>query len=133
MWDAATGQPRSEPLTGHTGPVHAVAIGRVGDRDVIISGSWDETVRVWDAATGQPRSEPLTGHTGPVQAVAIGRVGDRDVIISGSWDDTVRVWDFAEGESLVIDLLGAAAAVALAKDGCGLCVSAGHTICMFKA
>ena len=41
-----------------------MAIGRIGDRDVIVSGSWDQTVRVWDAATGQPRGDPLTGHTG---------------------------------------------------------------------
>ena len=61
----------------------AVAIGRIGDRDVIVSGSWDETVRVWDAATGQPRGDPLTGHTGRCGAVAIGRIGDHDVIVSG--------------------------------------------------
>ena len=85
-WDAAAGQPRGDPLTGHTGSVRAVAIGRIGDRDVIVSGSEDGTVRVWDAAAGQPRGDPLTGHTGSVRAVAIGRIGDRDVIVSGGSD-----------------------------------------------
>jgi WD40 repeat protein len=132
VWDAATGQPRGEPLTGHTDSVRTVVLGRVGDRDVIVSGGGDGTVRVWDAATGQPRGEPLTGHTGPVEAVALGRVGDRDVIVSGSWDNTVRVWDFAEGESTVIDLLGVVEALTLTKDGSGICLGAGHTICMFK-
>ena len=32
----------------------AVAVGRAGDRDVIVSGGDDGTVRVWDAVTGQP-------------------------------------------------------------------------------
>ncbi len=112
--------------------MQAVAIGQIGDRDVIVSASNDHTVRVWDAATGQPRGQPLTGHTGFVQAVAIGRIGDRDVIVSASRDNTVRVWNFAEGVSLVIDLLGVAISVAVADDGRSLCVSAGHTICMFK-
>ena len=66
----ATSQSRSArlrlTLTGHTGAVNAVAVGRAGDRDVIVSGSEDGTVRVWDAATGQPVGPPLTGHTGPV-------------------------------------------------------------------
>ena len=54
----ASGQSRSARLrltmTGHTGEVRAVAVGRAGDRDVIVSGGGDGTVRVWDAATGQP-------------------------------------------------------------------------------
>ena len=70
-----------------------MAIGRVGDHDVIVSGGDDATVRIWDAATGQSRGEPLTGHTGAVETVAIGRVGDHDVIVSGGWDKTVRIWD----------------------------------------
>ncbi|WP_448642769.1 KGGVGR-motif variant AAA ATPase [Geodermatophilus sp. URMC 63] len=93
MWDAATGLPLGSPLTGHAGPVTAVAIGQVAGRGVIVSGSWDGTVRVWDPVTRQPVGEPVSGHAGGVTAVAIGRVAGRGVIVSGSWDGTVRVWD----------------------------------------
>jgi WD40 repeat protein len=120
-------------LTGHTGFVASLAIGRIGDRDVIVSGSDDHTVRMWDAASGQPRGEPLTGHTDLVRAVMIGRISKRDVIVSASFDHTLRVWDLAGGRSMVIDLLGAAEAVAVTEDGNRLCVAAGHTICMFEA
>ena len=64
-----------------------MAVGRAGDRDVIVSGGDDGTVRVWDAVTGQPAGPPLTGHTGAVFAVAVGRAGDRDVIVSGARRD----------------------------------------------
>ena len=111
VWDAATGQPAGQPLTGHTGEVYAVAVGRAGDRDVIVSGSQDGTVRVWDAATGQPAGQPLTGHTGAVVAVAVGRAGDRDVIVSGSDDGTVRVWDAATGQPAGQPLTGHTGAV----------------------
>ena len=66
-----------------------MAIGRAGDRDVIVSGSADGTVRVWDAVTGDPAGAPLVGHDGRVSAVAIGRAGDQDIIVSGSDDRTV--------------------------------------------
>jgi hypothetical protein len=33
--------------------VLAVAVGQAGDREVIVPGGWEETVRVWDAVTGQ--------------------------------------------------------------------------------
>ena len=97
VWTHSLGTPHTE-LASHISLVYAVAIGRIGDRDVIVSGSEDGTVRVWDAAAGQPRGDPLTGHTGWVNAVAIGRIGDRDVIVSGGSDRTVRVWDAAAGQ-----------------------------------
>ena len=55
-----------------------MAVGRLGDRDVIVSGGGpgDATVRIWDTH-GDPVGEPLTGHTGWVGAVAVGRLGDR--------------------------------------------------------
>ena len=62
VWDAVTGDPAGAPLTGHEGSVNAVAIGRAGDRDIIVSGSADSTVRVWDAVTGDPAGTPLAGH-----------------------------------------------------------------------
>ena len=68
LWDAATGQPVGQPLTGHTGAVCSVAFSPDGTR--IASGSDDNTVRLWDAATGQPVGQPLTGHTDAVYSVA---------------------------------------------------------------
>ena len=76
-----------------------MALGRARDRDVIVSGSADGTVRVWDAVTGDPVGGLRSaGHDGPVRAVAIGQAGDREVIVSGSDDGTVRVWDAVTGD-----------------------------------
>ena len=48
-------------LTGHAGPVYAVAIGRAGDRAVIVSAGQDGTLRRWDAVTGAHIGDSLTG------------------------------------------------------------------------
>jgi WD40 repeat protein len=51
VWDPATGHAIGDPLSDCTSTVWGVALGRVGERDVIVSGSHDRTVRVCDAAT----------------------------------------------------------------------------------
>jgi WD40 repeat protein len=110
IWDSA-GHPVGDLLTGHTNVVHALALGQLGGREVIVSGSADKTVRIWDSA-GHPVGDPLTGHTNYVNAVALGQLDGRDVIVSGSgywWDGMLRIWDSAG--HLVGDLLTGRAAV----------------------
>src|SRR6478672_8088018 len=94
LWDAETGQPVGQALTGHTNVVTSVAFSPDGRR--IVSGSYDNTVRVWDAATGQPVGQPFTGHTAGVNGVAFSPDGKR--IASASADKTVRVWDADTGK-----------------------------------
>ncbi|MEU8186114.1 hypothetical protein, partial [Micromonospora carbonacea] len=101
-WTHSLGSAHQQ-LLGHTGSIGAVAVGRLGDRDVIVSGGRDKTVRVWDQH-GNPIGSPLLGHTDSVSAVAVGRLGDRDVIVSGG-DATVRVWD-QHGNPIGSPLLG---------------------------
>src|SRR5262249_22981008 len=67
-------------LPGHKGPVGAIAVGRAGNRDVIVTGSDNATVRIWDAVTGDPIGPPLAGHGGVIPAAAIAPAGTRDVI-----------------------------------------------------
>ena len=128
-----------DPLTGHTAEVNAVAIGWLGKRAVVVSGSSDHTIRIWDAATGAPVGQPLTGHTAEVNAVAIGRLGKRAVVVSGSSDHTIRIWDAATGAPVGQPLTGHTAevnAVAIGRLGKRAVVVSGssdHTIRIWDA
>ena len=102
LWDAHTGQPVGQPMTGHTAPVFSVAFSPDGKR--IVSGSADKTLRLWDADTGKPIGDPMTGHKAPVFSVAFSPDGKR--IVSGSADKTVRLWDAAIGKPIGEPLTG---------------------------
>jgi hypothetical protein len=52
--DLGCHRPRGwEPTPGHSGGVSAVAVGRLRERDVIVSGGYDRKVQIWDV-TGHP-------------------------------------------------------------------------------
>ena len=80
-------------LRGHTAEVSSVRFSPDGKR--IVSGSFDNTVKVWDAASGQ-ETLTLKGHIGRVDSVSFSPDGTR--IVSGSIDKTVKVWDAASGQ-----------------------------------
>lgn len=81
LWDARTGRPRGEPLTGHTSSVNAVALDEVKGEPVVISGSWDNTMRLWDARSHSLlRIVPLRS---PVTDLAVGK--DSEIAVSANF------------------------------------------------
>ncbi|KZP08735.1 WD40 repeat-like protein [Athelia psychrophila] len=78
-------------LEGHDHAVRALAArGRM-----LVSGSYDCTVRIWDIITGQCKWV-LSGHTQKVYSVVLDP--SRNQACSGSMDSTVRVWNLLTGE-----------------------------------
>ena len=90
LWDAETGRPLGDPLTGHTGG-ERVAFSPDGHRLATAAGQHG-------AAVGRRRrptaGDPLTGHKPGVQR---GVQPDGHRLASASDDTTVRLWDTDTG------------------------------------
>ncbi|KAI0405164.1 WD40 repeat-like protein [Xylaria palmicola] len=93
-------------LQGHTHSVRAIA----AHGDTLVSGSYDNTVRVWRISTGAT-VHVLQGHSQKVYSVVLDV--ERNRCISGSMDSFVKIWDLStgsclhtlEGHSLLVGLL----------------------------
>jgi WD40 repeat protein len=98
LWDiAADGSLKEKKsLTGHTGPVYAVAF-HPTDAKIIATASQDKTARIWDASEGKMKIE-LKGHTDIVDAVAFSPDG-KSLATAGA-DKSVRLWKQADGKEL---------------------------------
>jgi len=75
-------------LRGHERAVISVAFSPDGTR--VVSGSFDNTIKLWDAASGEVVAT-LRGHEDAVFSVAFSPDGTR--VASGSWDKTIKLWD----------------------------------------
>lgn len=88
-------------LTGHRGPVWAIALPR-NNKFVISAGSSTEII-VWELRYGGGNFR-LEGHTAAVNGLAY--ADDAGKVISASEDKTLRVWDFASKEVIQVVQLG---------------------------
>ncbi|PPQ85244.1 hypothetical protein CVT25_010017 [Psilocybe cyanescens] len=98
LWDVLTGD-ELRVLNGHTNWVLTVAFS--GDAKQIVSGSYDQSVRIWDVSDPEgENSKVMEGHSNWVLSVAFS--SDATRIISGSVDESVRVWDALTGTMIMV-------------------------------
>lgn len=72
-------------------PANATSIVFSPDGEVLVSGSYDATIRLWDTATGE-QLHTFEGHTYSITSVAVSP--DGATIASGSFDGTVILWAY---------------------------------------
>ena len=116
-WDAPSGSDATIPLSGHRGPVAAIAFSPDGNR--VVTAGTDQTARLWDVSKAQEANKVspiglLLGHTGPLSTAAFSP--DGQLVVTASADQTARVWD-ANTLSQVAQLLGHTAWINTASFG----------------
>mmetsp|Transcript_9432 Transcript_9432/g.23672 ORF Transcript_9432/g.23672 Transcript_9432/m.23672 type:complete len:257 (+) Transcript_9432:515-1285(+) len=95
IWDPHAAEIAGETLLvlrGHINHIFCVAYSR--HSNLIVSGSFDESIRIWDARTGVCH-KVIAAHTDPVSAVAFSK--DNTTIVSASYDGLIRLWDVQSG------------------------------------
>ena len=116
FWDAASREPRGEPIQAHQDTVNSVAFS--SDGRTLATGDIYGNLRFWDAASREPRGEPIQTHQGTVMSVAFS--SDGRTLATGSYDGYLRFWDAASREPRGEPILahqGAVNSVAFSSDG----------------
>lgn len=81
-------------LAEHSNGVHCLAF---GPEDVLVSGSFDHTVKLWQVRTHKKAARclgTLQDHSGPVYSTSFGPDG---LLITSSLDSSVKLWRVSKG------------------------------------
>jgi WD40 repeat protein len=100
-------------LRGHTSLVSGVAFHP--QKKVIVSSSWDRTVRMWDVETARELAV-LRGHRKVVQSLAVSPDG-RLIASAGSAGDGVRLWKPRDPRATTLSHAYALGCLAVSADG----------------
>ncbi|BGP14778.1 hypothetical protein JCM10213_004284 [Rhodosporidiobolus nylandii] len=86
---------------GHTGPVTCIYFYTTpSGRELLISGSWDKSVRVWDIATKTCISTTVA-HIDFVKCLHV--IPSLQLLLTGSSDKDLRAWDLTPLDSLSLN------------------------------
>ena len=91
VWSIKTGD-LIDVLNGHTGPVSCLAFSHIND--ILISGSWDNTVKMWELYTKKGISETYE-HNSKITAIALSP-NDKEVAVS-TLNGELYTWDIDTG------------------------------------
>jgi WD domain, G-beta repeat len=92
-------------LLAHTDWVRCLSF--TPDNQTLISGSFDQSIKLWNMADGKMLHDLQDHHKG-VFALAVS--ADGKTLASGSWDETIKLWNISGGE-LISNLSGHTASV----------------------
>lgn len=115
VWPLATPGENAMTLTGHIGPLSAVAFRR--DSQHLVSAGSDQTVKLWKIEAGQAKeAQTYRGHRDWVTSVGFSR--DGNYIVSSGVDRLIKLWEITSREvPLLTEHTGAVYAVAFSPDG----------------
>ncbi len=94
LWDAATGQPHGEPLSGHEDNTSVVSFNSDGTQ--LVSASTDRSIRRWDVRSGHQIGKTFKLDE-PATWVTFGDQDRRLAVVAGS---RLHILDVASGEVL---------------------------------
>jgi RNA polymerase sigma factor (sigma-70 family) len=116
IWDLAASKELSANNEAHLREVDHIV---TGGKDVVVTATWDRTIRVWDATSGKHRLS--IAHSGRIRDMALSPDGKKLVTSTLLGDNSVSIWDVATGKRIYRlcghGRLGGRGAVVFTPDG----------------
>ncbi|KAI8074702.1 WD40-repeat-containing domain protein [Gongronella butleri] len=75
----------------HRSKLHDFCYYTLDDKEYILSGHEDKTIRVWETSTGECVNE-IESHPNRIKAIDVIRHNEQDILVSASSDGSIKCW-----------------------------------------
>jgi WD40 repeat protein len=96
--DLINGRPLRKIASNFLGGICALCCTRVGDKSVVVAGSWLGSIGLWNVETGAklagalPVGNPAGSVLSSILSLSAARLNGRPIVVSGGADGMIRLW-----------------------------------------
>ncbi len=132
IWNLRTREAVGAPLGGHQLGAKAVTLGRLDEREIVVTGDGGGYIRAWDVAAGHPVALSIPPHSDAIARLRMRMLNQVPVLVVTDTSGRMRVWDVGTNSQIVeINAESRIQDLAL-TDAADLCVATDMGVVMLK-
>jgi WD40 repeat protein len=132
IWDLRTHEAVGDPLGDHQLGAKAVALGRLDDQEIIVTGDGGGHIRAWDLLTREVIRLDIPPHSDAIARLHIRKLVGASVLVAADTNGRIRVWNLRTRSQLMeINAESTIQDIAL-TDTSELCVATAMGVVMLK-
>jgi WD40 repeat protein len=101
IWNLRTCEAVGTPFGGHELGAKAVCLGRLEDRDIVVTGDGAGHVSCWELPTGKPLGLDIPPHPDAIARLRTRTVNDTPVLVVADTNGRIRVWNLSTRSQLM--------------------------------
>lgn len=100
IWNLRTREPIGAPLGDHQLGAKAASLGRLENRDIIVTGDGVGNIRGWDALSGRALGLDIPPHSDAISRLRVSEMNGVTILVVADTNGRICVWDLSSHSQL---------------------------------
>ena len=101
IWDLRTHEVVGDPLGDHQLGAKAVSLGRLDDREIVMTGDGGGRIRAWDLLTRNALRLDIPPHADAIARLHVKKLNGAPILVAADTNGRIRIWNLATRSQLM--------------------------------